>query len=102
MTIFASIVAVVSILPYCYYSSRIVLKMEHAAYAAFETNWYELPVNLQKDMKHIIAFAQLKRSVTGFGLFNSDLGGFMKVRKLNKATINSIQFKLDIFYLSRS
>lgn len=83
MTIFASFVAVLSILPYSYYASRVVLQIQHTADAAFETRWYEFPVDLQKNMKHIIAFAQVKRTVHGYGLFNCDLEGFMKVRKQN-------------------
>lgn len=82
MTIFAAMVAVLSILPYCYYASRIVLKIQHTANAAFESNWYALPVDLQKNMKHIIAFAQVTRTVNGYGLFNCDLEGFMKVREI--------------------
>lgn len=78
----AVFVAQLSILPYCYYASRIVLKIQHTADAAFETRWYELPVELQMNVKHIIAFAQLKRSVSGW-LFKCDLGGFMKVREPN-------------------
>lgn len=83
MTIFASFVAVLSILPYCYYSSRIVLKIQRTADVAFESNWYELPLDMQKNIKPMIAFAQMKRTVNGFGLFNADLEGFMNVRKLN-------------------
>lgn len=81
MTIFNVLVAVLEILPYCYYASRIVLKIQRTADAVFETCWYELPVELQRNMKHVIAFAQLKRTVTGYGLLNCDLGGFLQVCK---------------------
>lgn len=83
MTIFASIIAILSILPYCYYASRIQLKIQLTADAAFESTWYDLPVVLQHNILHIITFAQLRRTVSGYGLFNCDLEGFTTVRKLN-------------------
>lgn len=79
MTIFAALVAVLAILPYCYYASIIVWNIEHTANAAFESCWYELPVKLQKNLCNIIAFAQIPREVSGYGLFKCDLEGFMKV-----------------------
>ncbi|XP_031629168.1 uncharacterized protein LOC116344663 isoform X2 [Contarinia nasturtii] len=81
MAIFASLVAVLSLLPYCYYASSITLKIQNMAYVVFESRWYELPVELQKNMKPIIACAQVKRTVNGYGLFNCDLEGFMKIIK---------------------
>lgn len=50
------------------------------ANVAFETHWYLLPVQHQKHLKFMIAFAQVRRTVNGYGFFNCDLEGFMKVR----------------------
>lgn len=79
MAIFASLVAIFSLLPYCYFASRITFKIQNMSYVVFHCQWYELPVELQKNVQPIIACAQMKRTVHGYGLFNCDLEGFMKV-----------------------
>lgn len=80
MSIFASIVAILSILPYCYYASRITDKIQNMAYIAFDSCWYELRQPLQRNIQLIIEFAQIKRTVDGYNLFSCDLEGFVKVR----------------------
>lgn len=84
MTIFASAVAVLASLPYCYYGSRMEVRIRHMTDDIFESRWYELPVQLQKNLKLMITFAQIKRTVDGYGLLNLDLEGFVKV-KMNES-----------------
>lgn len=79
MTIFAAAVAILAVLPYCYYGSQITARIQHTANDIFESQWYEFPVQLQKNLRMMIAFAQIRRTVNGYGLLNLDLEGFAKV-----------------------
>lgn len=82
MSIFASVVGIGSILPYCYYASKITAKMDQLATTAFQSRWYDLPLSLQRNIHFIILFAQIKRTVNGYKLFRCDLEGFVKVSSL--------------------
>lgn len=95
MTIFASVVAVLAFLPYCYYASRITAKMYCMTDDIFESRWYEFPVELQKNLKIMIAFAQIRRTVNGYGLLNLDLEGFVKVLR----NTNSFLKMFNIFVI---
>lgn len=79
MSIFASFVGVVSILPYCYYASRITVRMQQLSNVIFDSCWYKLPVRLQRNIQFMIKFAQVTRKVDGYILFSCDLECFVKV-----------------------
>lgn len=79
MTIFAAAVAILAVLPYCYYGSRITARIQHTANDIFQSRWHEFPVELQKNLKMMIAFSQIRRTVNGYELLNLDLEGFAKV-----------------------
>lgn len=80
MTIFETTVGVLAVLPYSYFGSNITYKIQHTAVATFESRWYELPLKMQKNIKRVIEFGQIKRRVSGYSLFNCDLEGFIKVK----------------------
>lgn len=92
MAIFAALVAIFSLLPFCYYASRITVKIQQTANSVFQSDWYGMPIGIQKNIKPIIAFAQIRRSVNGYGLLNSDLEGFLKVRNERISLKNLISY----------
>lgn len=83
MTIFASLLAIFSILSFFYYASRITSKIEQMSNNTFESRWYKLPIELQKRMKFMIAFAQIRFSVNGYGFFSKILNRFHESEKMS-------------------
>lgn len=73
------VLSIMCIFPYCFYASQLSLDLEEIAIRAFHSKWYKHPVELQKYMTQIIAYAQIRRSVYGFGIFRCSLEVFMKV-----------------------
>lgn len=69
------------IFPYCFYATLLELRLFHIADEIFESQWYKYPAHLQKYITLIIAFAQIRRSFDGFGIFRCSLETFMKVNE---------------------
>lgn len=83
MVLFASATSILCVFPYCYYASKIVPRLQYFADIAFESLWYQnIPVYLQKHLVLIIAYAHIRRKIQGYGMFDCDLEGFMKVNEV--------------------
>lgn len=80
MILFASLLAIGSILPYCYYASQMIFKLQQMADITYETDWYRWPIHLQKNIQPMIRHSQKVRTVHGYGLFRCNLEAFMKVK----------------------
>lgn len=71
---------------YCYFGKVATDSFGLMAYALYECNWYELPLNLQKYFILMIQNAQKPIFYTGSGLAILDMETFTKVSHIWKET----------------
>lgn len=64
---------------YCYFGKIATDSLEGMADCLFESNWHELPIELQKYFLIMIGNAQRKLHYHGFGIVRLDLEAFSKV-----------------------
>lgn len=65
---------------YCYYGSRITSKPIHFAQTAYETPWYLLPVERQKEISMLIIHGEYELYYSGYGIVTCSLETFRQVR----------------------
>lgn len=68
-----------SILPYCYYASRISHTVGLNAAHAYSSNWYLFTIDQQRCLQMILTHAQVKRNFTGYGIIDCSMEVFLMV-----------------------
>lgn len=79
MMIAGMLLALSSILPYCYYASRISFAISLNAYHAYQSNWYLFTIEQQRSLQMILAYSQIKRNFTGYDIIDCSLEVFLMV-----------------------
>lgn len=69
---------------YCYFGKVATESFENMAISMYETDWHELPIELQKSFIIMIQIAQKPLFYSSFGLATLNLKTFLKVRFLNQ------------------
>lgn len=103
---FAGSVAMSLLYYLCYSGSKIVTRFEDVSHEIYKISWYLLPLDMQKPLPTMIAFAQNPVYLQGYGICCT-LGTFKEVR--HEIQFNSWKFKswpsnfdLNIIFAPRS
>lgn len=64
---------------FCYYATYITNRISFIGFAAYDTNWFDYPLDLQKHMILILARSQENVHFHGFNLIECTLEVFGKV-----------------------
>lgn len=75
----ASVTSIITVLPYCYYSTYVSLILQRISKSAYNSLWYETNIELAKYNWFIITSSQKPKYFSGFGMFNCSLEMFLKV-----------------------
>lgn len=75
--------SICSIMPFCHFASQITYKLKLNGYRAYQSFWYKLPLDHQQEIKFMIAYAQIIRKFSGWGMIDCSNEVFLKV-SLNK------------------
>lgn len=68
-----------SLFCYCYYGKYATDNYESFAACIYNSNWMNLPIDLQKSARMMIANAQIPLNYHGYGVVNLNLDTFAKV-----------------------
>lgn len=80
---------------FCYYGVLASESFEQMADSLFESNWLELPVELQKYFVIMIANMQNPLFYNGFGVFDVNLTSFISV-SLFSSPWNILDFNMNV------
>lgn len=75
-----------SLLPFflfCHFGGNITQQFEEIGDAAYQLEWYRLPLDMQKDIRIVIAAAQKSIYMRGYGDTRSTYSVLTKVRKIH-------------------
>lgn len=68
-----------SILPYCYFATKISYRFQANGLRIYQCMWYKMKMSQQRNLQFMIAYAQTVRHFKGFGILDCTLEMFMKV-----------------------
>ena len=68
---------------FCHFGGNITQQFEEIGDAAYQLEWYRLPLDLQKDIGIVITLAQKPIYMRGYGNTRSTYSVFKKVRNQN-------------------
>lgn len=77
--VMAFFTGILNLFVYCYYGKQATESFEEMGNCLFESNWYELPVNFQKNVRFMIQNMQKPIYYHGFGMAILNLTTFTKV-----------------------
>lgn len=114
MVISGMMLAISSILPYCYYASRMSYTINMNADHAYQSNWYLFTIDQQRSLQMILAHSQIKRNFTGYDIIDCSLEVFLMVyesttirfcaRPINKSfqvSFFCFRFRYSVFRLQK-
>lgn len=81
------VLVLVSMIPFflfCHFGGNITSRFEDIGDAIYQLEWYELPLDMQRDLKLIIVLSQKRIFMRGYGDIRTTHSVFNKVRLLNK------------------
>lgn len=74
-----TMVAILAVYPCCYFSSRITEKLNQTSTVIYSSVWYSLPIEQQKYIPFMIAFAQRDHAFRGMNMMTCSLESFVQV-----------------------
>lgn len=82
---------------YCYYGVLASESFERMAESLYESNWPELPVELQKNF--IVMMANMQKSIfySGFGFVDVNLNTFINVSSKSHLYLKNENFQIKIY-----
>lgn len=75
----AMLVGGLNLFCYCYYGKYVTDNYASFAARVYHSNWMDLPIDLQKSIRMMIANAQIPLNYRGYGAINLNLDTFAKV-----------------------
>lgn len=68
-----------TVYPCCYFASRATAKLDQMAEVVYISNWYSLPLELQKYVPLMVAFGQRDHAFRGVHVITCSLASFLQV-----------------------
>lgn len=82
--------SILTVLPYCYFASTLIDRLEKMPTQIFISNWHLLSLTQQKKISLMIGFAQRRRRFSGYGMITCSMETFLKVFVLFTSANNDL------------